>query len=174
MTHVPVTLHYYGISGAKGPRPAPQTGNYPTVSTTTNYDTNHGSVATSGILFRNSNTGMRDILDGTSNTFLVGESSRTPTSSDSGYRAWTQGASNGNNDVAVYACKNVRYGIGPGGYISDNVNFLFNDRRMGSNHTGGAHFLMADGAVKFVSENIDFTTYQAAASKDEGLVVTLE
>jgi len=29
---------------------------------------------------------------------------------------------------------------------------------VGSLHTGGAHVLMGDGAVRFISENIDATT----------------
>lgn len=33
-----------------------------------------------------------------------------------------------------------------------------------SRHTGGAHFLMGDGAVKFISENMDTTLYQNLGS----------
>ena len=33
-----------------------------------------------------------------------------------------------------------------------------------SAHEGGAHFLMCDGAVRFVSENIDLGLYQGAAT----------
>ncbi len=37
-----------------------------------------------------------------------------------------------------------------------------------SRHTGGAHHLMTDGAVKFVGDNIDFNTYQKAGSAGSG------
>jgi prepilin-type N-terminal cleavage/methylation domain-containing protein len=33
-----------------------------------------------------------------------------------------------------------------------------------SQHTGGAHHLMGDGAVRFISDNIDFATYQGLGS----------
>jgi hypothetical protein len=38
----------------------------------------------------------------------------------------------------------------------------------GSQHPGGAQFLLGDGAVHFVSETIDFYVYQATATKDFG------
>lgn len=37
-----------------------------------------------------------------------------------------------------------------------------------SRHTGGVHALMADGAVKFVSENVDNTTWQRAGARADG------
>jgi len=36
-----------------------------------------------------------------------------------------------------------------------------------SRHVGGCHFLFCDGAVQFISENIDFTTYQNLARRDD-------
>jgi len=37
-----------------------------------------------------------------------------------------------------------------------------------SRHTGGANHLLGDGSVRFVSENIDFDTYQSAGSINGG------
>ena len=37
-----------------------------------------------------------------------------------------------------------------------------------SEHTGGAQFLLADGSVKFLSENLDGATYRALASRAGG------
>ena len=34
-----------------------------------------------------------------------------------------------------------------------------------SPHEGGAHFLLCDGAVRFLSENIDFTLYQGLTTR---------
>lgn len=38
-------------------------------------------------------------------------------------------------------------------------------------HTGGVHVVLGDGAVRFLSENIDLGTYRALAGRSDGLVV---
>jgi prepilin-type N-terminal cleavage/methylation domain-containing protein len=40
-----------------------------------------------------------------------------------------------------------------------------------SSHTGGVQVLLADGAVRFISENIDWSTYQALGGRNDGVVV---
>jgi type II secretory pathway pseudopilin PulG len=40
-----------------------------------------------------------------------------------------------------------------------------------SAHTGGCHFLLGDGSVRFISENIDYQTYQNLGAKGDGKVV---
>lgn len=40
-----------------------------------------------------------------------------------------------------------------------------------SKHTGGVHTLMCDGAVKFISDTIDWTTYQALGGRNDGTEV---
>ena len=40
-----------------------------------------------------------------------------------------------------------------------------------SHHTGGAQFLMGDGAVRFVSTNIDTNVFKALATRQLGEVV---
>ncbi len=37
-----------------------------------------------------------------------------------------------------------------------------------SQHTGGAHFLMGDGAVRFLSSNLDWLTYQKLGARSDG------
>ena len=41
----------------------------------------------------------------------------------------------------------------------------------GSTHTGGMHILMADGAVRFISENLDTTTRKNLAYMADGNVI---
>lgn len=41
----------------------------------------------------------------------------------------------------------------------------------GSDHTGGAHFLLGDGSVRFITQNIDFTTYKNLGTVNDGNVV---
>jgi prepilin-type processing-associated H-X9-DG protein len=40
-----------------------------------------------------------------------------------------------------------------------------------SRHAGGAHFVLADGSVKFLSENIDYVTYQRLGDRRDGGVI---
>ena len=167
------TTHYYGVAGAKDIVGVAQGTNFEHEG---NYNNNHGGVSTNGMLYRNSNLSMRDVTDGTTNTLLIGEiSSRTNTAANwsNSYRPWIQGASSGTGGVANYACKNIRHPIGRSGWRSGNSSRLFSDVRFGSNHEGGAQFLLTDGSVRFVSENIDFATYQAAATRDLGETLQL-
>ncbi|HET6422555.1 MAG TPA: DUF1559 domain-containing protein, partial [Planctomycetaceae bacterium] len=113
----------------------------------------------------------RDCTDGLSNTLLMGEiSGEHATGWNRNYRDWTQGAnSNVGGGTASYASKNVTFPISRySGWTSNNASRLFNDVRFCSQHVGGAHFLMGDGTVRFISENVDFATYQAAASRGDG------
>ncbi|WLD15388.1 DUF1559 domain-containing protein [Planctellipticum variicoloris] len=171
------TLNYYGVAGAVGPKPAPLTGNYDWNSVAA-ANTDHGGIATNGLLTRNLSLRFGDCTDGLTNTFLMGEISGQ-TDPTSGYatswRPWIQGASNGTGfptsaatGTAMYSSKNVTHPIGKySGYQGGTANRLFNNVRFSSQHVGGCHFLMGDGSVRFVSENIDFVTYQAAASRGD-------
>jgi prepilin-type processing-associated H-X9-DG protein len=42
----------------------------------------------------------------------------------------------------------------------------------GSRHTGGAQFAMADGSVRFLTENIDVRVYSALGTRDGGEVTS--
>jgi len=37
-----------------------------------------------------------------------------------------------------------------------------------SNHPNGANFALADGGVRFVSNNVNLTTYQALGTREDG------
>ena len=41
----------------------------------------------------------------------------------------------------------------------------FNDLYFGSEHPGGAQFALADGSVQFIDDDVDFTVYQAMATR---------
>ncbi|WP_261362930.1 DUF1559 domain-containing protein [Rubinisphaera margarita] len=165
------TNHYVGVAGAKGPRPAPLTGSYGHFGNTT---TDHGGVANNGLLGRNTCFGFADNTDGTSNTIIVGEvSGRPETGFTNALRPWTQGLSNDTGGAAMYSSKNVQRTINqlPNVYTGGTATRLFNDVAFSSQHTGGAQFCLADGSVRFLSENISFQTYQGLATRDEGEVI---
>lgn len=85
---------------------------------------------------------IRLITDGTSNTLLVGEVAP-------GFVPW--GDPTNSRDPSL-------------GIAKLPTNF-------GSNFTGGAHFLLCDGSVRFVSENISPSVLRALATPDGGEVV---
>ncbi len=47
------------------------------------------------------------------------------------------------------------------------------DANFGSRHPGGCHFLLGDGSVRFISEDINHDVYQILAARDSGRPVTL-
>ena len=121
-----------------------------------------GNQATDGPFYPWSSTRIRDIQDGSSNTLAVGERLYE-------LRVWTRGACDAGH-ICVASAKNVVWPINsdpdvvcyndcPAGRTC-----LFNDLCFGSRHPGGAHFAFADGSVHFVSETINFETYEHLAT----------
>lgn len=164
-----LTVHYYGVSGAHGLLPAPLSGSYAGDFATT---ATFGGVATNGLLTRNISKAFRDCTDGLTNTLLMGEISneKEPTAGySSSWRMWTQGASAATTNAATYAHKQVAVQLGRySGYTTGaGTARMFNEVRFCSPHVGGVHFLMGDGSVRFLSESIDFATYQSAASASD-------
>jgi len=136
-------------------------GNYGYSTRTGSYGVNGGKANTGGrysppagtshgVFYRNSRTRMRDIRDGSSNTFAAGELDYDMRNKGGGgWRPqWAVGFSAGPCHGDTHAPIN---GTG-------NV-FMF-----GSRHEGGAFFLFCDGQVKFISENIDMGTYRALST----------
>ena len=112
-----------------------------------------------GLFFGNSAIGIRDMTDGTSNTFVTGE------------RDMRFGQ-------AVWA--GVHYATSSGGNVG-NGKFVLGDTVVGPNsrvatgfgsrHTGGCHILLGDGAVRFISENINLATWQMLSQASDGGIV---
>ncbi len=152
------STHYYGILGPKGTNPATNTA----YSMYTG-SAGHGDYATQGVLVRQTGLGMSDVLDGTSNTLLVGEISWGQANT---YRIWTRGC----NGPASAPSKNVANPINVTRYNGSN----FNDVSFGSEHPGGCQFALCDGAVKFFNQDITMTAYWAMASRDGREAETVE
>ncbi|CAD7694868.1 unnamed protein product [Ostreobium quekettii] len=89
-------------------------------------DGTQGPIANSGVIYRFSDTRMGEVIDGTSNTFLWGESA-FGIIEDQRTRAWIVGATN----VFMYGAKNVAYSINSGarpGPSRNNMGFGFKPR----------------------------------------------
>ena len=170
-TQVTAVIHYCGVQGAKGFIPGSTTVSFPMLASVS-ATTDHGGLASNGLLIRNQCSKLGDATDGLTNTFLMGEISAdhpgTPWSHN--WRPWTQGTSGNTTGAAVYYSKNIAKPIARNsGYQGGTANRLFNDVAFSSKHAAGTHFMMGDGSVRFVGESIDFATYQLAASKDDNI-----
>ncbi|MFM8635040.1 MAG: DUF1559 domain-containing protein, partial [Planctomycetia bacterium] len=117
-----------------------------------------------GILFLNSAIGIKNITDGTSKTFLVGE-----TIYQHWNYGWGQGARTTSNGflVNVAATKNQINSKSQLEAAGAHVHVIW-QTTFSSSHPGGAQFLTADGAVSFVSETVNLSIYQQMGVVNDG------
>ena len=143
------TSNYKGVYGSRG------IGN--TINTSP-----HNAAGGNGSFWSNSNTRLRDIQDGASNTVLIGETARGRVGANT-YNGgiWVGYFDNGKTASVIWKMENH-----PGSLINGTLPWAFS-----SSHTGGAHFLLGDGAVRFISENVDGTTYENLGKISDGNVI---
>ncbi|WP_234824120.1 DUF1559 domain-containing protein [Bremerella cremea] len=148
------TTHYYGIMGPTGTNPQSNT------AYKENTSGSHGGFSREGIFYFNERRTFADVIDGTSNTLMLGEISWAARKGNSTrYRPWNRG---GRLNEFMAPCKNV---ANP---INSDYTALFNDMSYGSNHPGGCQFAMADASVHFVPEVVDYNVYLSSASTSGG------
>lgn len=130
-----------------------------------------GCMNGNGVFFVDSKIRFADVLDGLSNTIFVSEVPDSGGNAMAGFnagcdrRAIFATGSDGNppNEMSEYL-------------IAAEGNDPINggaEEAAGSWHPGGANFLMGDGSVQFLSENMDMRTYQAISTRAGSEAVTL-
>ena len=108
-------------------------------------------------------TNMAAITDGTSNTFLVGETDFKP----QGIPSATPGG--------VWAFGYIGFAWGSTfNTFNNHANTTAVYGSFRSEHTGGASFGYGDGSVRFMRDGIDPTTYRALITRAGGEVVVLD
>jgi prepilin-type N-terminal cleavage/methylation domain-containing protein/prepilin-type processing-associated H-X9-DG protein len=154
-------------------------------------DSSLGDMNVDGMLFPGAGVEVQSVIDGTSNTIMVGE--RWYQS-----RAWTLGVywslsgrvsppepDQTPLNSACSNCKGINQNYPPNPDLMtaqyvyhDNLVdrptipttapkvFNFNDLPFGSFHPGGVNFARADGSVSFIIDNIDLKLYGALASRN--------
>jgi prepilin-type N-terminal cleavage/methylation domain-containing protein/prepilin-type processing-associated H-X9-DG protein len=117
-----------------------------------------------GICFLRSEVRARDIIDGLSNSYLIGEKHVS--------RLHYADYDDPGHDQSMYTGVDLdinRWTIDPPLQDGDSVA----ERRFGSSHAGGCHVVMCDGSVRTVSYSIDAETHRRLGNRRDGLPVTL-
>lgn len=108
----------------------------------------------------------KEITDGLSNTIFMGEARSE--CSDHMQNGWASGNSSW---LSTTAPINFNSCPGSSGVGCAHVTNWETSMGFKSRHVGGAQFLMGDGTVRFISENIDYRTYQRLGGRNDGEVV---
>jgi len=103
-----------------------------------------------------------DVTDGTSNTFMIGES-RVGSCCLEGWA---------HTDSAVGTCAIPPNARQPSGQPYPNSEWQ-NTYAFSSYHTGGVQFAMTDGSVRFIRDSISLQEYRALATRRSGEVVSV-
>ena len=171
------TTHYYAITGPVGINPSSQNDEEYKLRSTGLFHggfSEQGVIAPEGIVGSESR-GFGEIIDGASNTLLIGElsysSKNVPVSSGFArpYRVWSRGGNGAKSFCS--AAKNIKLLINS--YDFDDSTTKHNNINMGSNHPGGCNFGYADGSCHFISETVDLNAYLSQASAAGGEIQSI-
>jgi prepilin-type N-terminal cleavage/methylation domain-containing protein len=136
------------------------------LSKTANLCNNWAKTATAATRYmfgENTSVKLIDVKDGTSNTFMVGESLVAVANGKAnawGYRGWVMTGVDPNGGLNLFT-------VGKPGQLTS-------WGQAGSLHTGGCYFAMGDGSVRFVRDTTSSTTLLQAARMADGTTPNLD
>ncbi|MGI6418982.1 MAG: DUF1559 domain-containing protein [Thermoguttaceae bacterium] len=151
-----------------------------------NQDFRCWSTGINGLFYHNSRVKIRDVTDGTSNSFAFAERSAPPNRSNWVGGVWAgttiQQADSGDCFGGKWGYESLRNALtltraGWGLINTSPPTYTYGPSSL---HPGGCHFLLVDGSVRFVTETIDasypgpsppMSTYQRLGSINDGLTV---
>ena len=128
-------------------------------------------VDNNGVFFLNSAVRFKDIIDGSSNTIFVGEKQGV----EAGL-GWLSGTRATLRTTGV--SPNQSPGLNAQGWPgrTQNDTPLFEDPAtvggFGSWHTGGSQFVIGDGSVRFISQNIDIEIFQHLGNRHDEQIIS--
>jgi prepilin-type N-terminal cleavage/methylation domain-containing protein len=174
-----LNIHYVGNQGSARPIP----GGAPNRGTR---DCNHGWSCDNGVLVANDCFKMADVTDGTSNVAMVWEQSGTITlarhNRTSNYYGGWYGTRHG-NPITASSCGDLwqtgtccfRYPINsykdvPAlGNVPSQARYMWrNNTILNSEHPGGIMFVLTDGSVRFISDDVNYTNVKRLACRYDG------
>ena len=139
-------------------------------------DASRGIRSNGGSFLRNTMLRFRDFTDGSSNVVMIAEQSGRGFDGSGNEQDLRADHDDGiwmgsSGDARCYNTTTLRHPFGSTSSTLAHVGNSHCNTPFNSEHTGGIHVLMGDGAVRFVSSNVDFTTSKRLVSRKDNQVI---